>query len=87
MVDQYPPRPEGLSAFAIFRDARASPCLNASAEFKSDISIASNPCFAISLYLKIRWSLLPQCSRNRKSRTANLNLFSIGNSQLVKVQR
>lgn len=43
----YPPRPEGLSAFAMF----ASPCLT---ELKSDFPNASNPYFAMSLYLKIR---------------------------------
>lgn len=56
----YPPRPEGLSAFAMF----ASPSPTASAELNSDFPIASNPYFAMSLYLKITMVVprKPQCS-------------------------
>lgn len=54
MVDKYPPKPEeGLSAFVMFTDAGTSHCLNVSADLNSDFSIASNPYFATSLYLKV----------------------------------
>lgn len=79
MVEKYPPRPEGLSAFVMITDAGTSHCLNVSAELKSDFSIASNPYFATSLYLKVKKSSYPQCSRRRKVLT-----FTAQSNELAK---